>query len=89
MPGPPGVQLGCVMQSSKEREQKATEMGKDIFGVRDAPDNIDMNVSKLWETVETEEPGCRSPWGRKESDMAEQLNKNKKTMLDPSSLVRR
>ena len=40
------------MQSSKEREQKATEMGKDIFGVRDAPDNIDMNVSKLWEIVE-------------------------------------
>ena len=40
------------MQSSKDREQKATETGGDIFGIRDAPDNMDMNLSKLWEIVE-------------------------------------
>ena len=30
-------------------------------------DSMDMNLSKLWETVETEEPSCSS-WGRKESE---------------------
>ena len=40
------------MQSSKEREQKEAETGKDIFGIRDAPDSMDVNLSKLWEIVE-------------------------------------
>ena len=38
-------------------------------------DSVDMNLSKLWETAEDEETGMLcSPWGRKESDMTEQLN---------------
>ena len=31
-------------------------------------DSVDMNLSKLWERVEADEPGGCSPWGHKESD---------------------
>ena len=33
-------------------------------------DSMDMNLSKLWETCRTEEPGMLHPWGHKESDMS-------------------
>ena len=36
-------------------------------------DSMDMNLSKLWETVKDRE-ACCSVWGLKELDMAEQLN---------------
>ena len=39
-------------------------------------DSVDMNLSKLWETVEDEETGMLcSPWGRKKSEMIQRLNK--------------
>ena len=31
-------------------------------------DSMDMNLSKLWDRVEADEPGGCSPWGHKESD---------------------
>ena len=34
-------------------------------------DSMDMNLSKLWEIVIQGSLACRSPWGRKESDMTE------------------
>ena len=39
-------------------------------------DSMDMNLSKLWETVfwPGEFYGLYRPWGRKESDMIQQLN---------------
>ena len=38
-------------------------------------DSIDMSLSKLWEMVKGN-LACCSPWGHKESDMAEWLNNN-------------
>ena len=37
--------------------------------------SIDMSLSKLWEMVKNREAWRCSPWGRKESDMTERLNK--------------
>ena len=31
-------------------------------------DSMDMNLSKLWETVKHREAWCCSPWGHKELD---------------------
>ena len=40
-------------------------------------DTMDMSLSKLQEIVKDREAwACCSPWGRKESDMTEQLNRN-------------
>ena len=36
-------------------------------------DSMDMSMGKLWELVMDRE-ACCSPWGRKESDITEQLN---------------
>ena len=39
-------------------------------------DSMDMNLSKLWDIVKDREAwACCSPWGCKELDMTEQLNK--------------
>ena len=47
-------------------------------------DSMDMNLSKLWETVkDREELACCSPWGGKKSDMTERLNNNKSPTLIP------
>ena len=37
-------------------------------------DSMDMSLSQLWELVMDGGLACCSPWGRKESDMIEQLN---------------
>ena len=37
-------------------------------------DPMDMSLSKLWEVV-IGKPGCCNPWGRRESDMTERLNR--------------
>ena len=40
-------------------------------------DSVDMSLSKLQDIVKDGEAGCAcSLWGRKESDMTEQLNSN-------------
>ena len=39
-------------------------------------DSMDMSLSKFWEGEEQGGLACCSPWGRKESDMPERLNKN-------------
>ena len=39
-------------------------------------DSMDMSSSMLWEMMKDREA---SPWGRNESDTAEQLNNNNKT----------
>ena len=44
-------------------------------------DSTDMSLSKLQEIVKEKEAWCYSPWGRKESDTAEQLNNSSKMML--------
>ena len=42
------------------------------------PNPMDMNLSKLWEIVRDRDTWyATSPWGRKEADMTERLNKNK------------
>ena len=41
-------------------------------------DSVDVNLGRLWEIVKDRKACvCCSPWGYKESDMTEQLNKNK------------
>ena len=41
--------------------------------------SMDMSLSKIWEVVKDKGSlACCSPWGRKELDMTEQLNKKKK-----------
>ena len=37
-------------------------------------DSMDMSLSKLRELVMDRRPGVHDSWGRKESDMTEQLN---------------
>ena len=39
-------------------------------------DSMDMSLSKFWEGEEQGGLACCSPWGGKESDMPERLNKN-------------
>ena len=47
-------------------------------------DSMDMNLSKLRETVkDREELACCSPWGGKKSDTTERLNNNKSPTLIP------
>ena len=36
---------------------------------------MDMNLSKLWEIVKDREAWHGSPWGQKELDMTERLNR--------------
>ena len=45
-------------------------------GTDDISDSMDMSLSKLQEMVKDREGslGCCCPWGRKESDMTEQLS---------------
>ena len=43
--------------------------------------SMDMNLSKLQETVKDGSLACSSPWGRKELDMPEQLNNNERWMI--------
>ena len=38
-------------------------------------ESMDLSLSKLWEMVKNREAWRCSPWGRKESDMTERLNK--------------
>ena len=41
-------------------------------------DSMDKSLSKIWEMVKNKGSlACCSPWGRKELDMTEQLNKKK------------
>ena len=48
MPGPPEFSEAVIQSSPKERENKATEVGKAIFGIRDAPGNI-RSIFFSWE----------------------------------------
>ena len=50
-------------------------------------DSTDMSLSKLQEIVKEKEAWCYSPWGRKESDTAEQLN-NSRTITKIFSVSR-
>ena len=46
-------------------------------------DSIDINLSKLWETVKEGQGSlaCCSPWGHKESDLTQWLNNNSNNHL--------
>ena len=46
------------------------------------PDSMDMSLGKLQELVIDREAWCAcGPWGRKVSDMTEQLNNNKNLLI--------
>ena len=48
-----------------------------------------MSLSKFWEIVKDKGSlACCSPWGCKESDMTERLNKNNKKYKEIGSLQR-
>ena len=38
-------------------------------------DSMDMSLSKFWEVLTEREAWCCSPWGRKELEMTERLNR--------------
>ena len=46
-----------------------------VVGLICISDSVDMNLSKLQETVKDREAWLASPWGRKESDMTEEQQK--------------
>ena len=57
---------------------------------RGGADSMDMSLSKLREMEKNRAQGslaCSSPWGRKESDMTEQL-KNKRRIRDGAQVLR-
>ena len=55
------------------RRRRGQQRMKWLDGITDS---MDMSSSKLWEMMKDREA---SPWGRNESDTAEQLNNNNKT----------
>ena len=65
------LMLGKI-EGRKRRGQQRTRWLDSIA------DSMDMSLSKLWEMVKGQGGlVCCSPWGRKESDVTEQLNNNR------------
>ena len=48
-----------------EANRSGQQMMRWLDGITDS---MDMNLSKLWETVKHREAWCCSPWGHKELD---------------------
>ena len=59
------------IEGRRRREQQRMRWLEGII------DSVDMNLSKLWETVRDRETVCCSPWGCTESDTTWQLNNEK------------
>ena len=61
------LMLGKIEDRRRRGQQR-------IRRLDDLNDSMDMNLRKLWESEGQGSLACCSPWGRKELDMAEQLN---------------
>ena len=65
-----------ILGKIKGRRKRGWQRMRWLDGITDS---MDMSLSKIWEVVKDKGSlACCSPWGRKELDMTEQLNKKKK-----------
>ena len=61
--------IGSLEKTDAEKDWRWEEKGMKEDEIDSITDSMDMNLSKIWETVEYREHGVYSPWDREESDM--------------------
>ena len=67
------LEKNLMLGKTEGRRRRGWQRTKCLEGITDS---MDMNLNKLREIVKDGSLVCCSPWGHKESDMTEQLNKN-------------
>ena len=76
------LEKSLMLVKIEGKRSRGCQRMRQLDGITDA---TDMNLGKLWEMERDpgipwqEDLACCSPWGRKESDVTEWLNKNNKS----------
>ena len=68
--------LGKIESKRRREKGKGKRRRQRMRWLDSITDSVDMNLSKLQETVE-DRGACHSPWGCKELDTTQRLNNNK------------